>query len=287
MTKAGEDGEERTVLLVDNGSLRPESVLSLRRLAGLLSERSGLRVEPASLLHSSKIEPERLEGVAAVNFERRLRLGLEVGERAFTVLPFFFGPSAAITDYMAERIAHRRERHGAFTIERASFLGGEEDRPDVAGLVDILVERVEAVRRETGWERPRVALVDHGSPRLAVTRVRDRLAEALEKVLGAAVSAVAPCSMERRPGPEFAFNEPLLEDLLVSPGWSEAPVIVAMQFLSPGRHAGPGGDVAQICERAKERCPRLRTRMTDLVGDHPGMVPLLLERLAGPRHPLG
>lgn len=279
--------ERRTILLVDNGSLRPESVLNLRQLAAELSERSGLRVEPASLLHSSKIEPERLEGVAAVNFERRVRLGLEAGERSFTVLPFFFGPSAAITDYMVERVAYRREQHGAFAVDRTAFLGGEEDRPDVAGLVDVLVERVQEVMVETGWPRPRVALVDHGSPRLAVTRVRDRLAEALERALGEAVSAVAPCSMERRPGPEFAFNEPLLEDLLVSPGWNEAPVIVAMQFLSPGRHAGPGGDVAQICERAKELCPRLRTRMTGLVGDHPQMVSLLLERLAGPRYSVG
>lgn len=286
MATGGERSEAGTVLLVDNGSLRPESVLGLRRLAAVLSERAGVRVEPASLLHSSKIEPERLEGVAAVNFERRLRLGLEAGERHFTVLPFFFGPSAAITDYMAERIAFRRERHGPFTIARAAFLGGEEDRPELEGLVDILAQRIEAVLVRTGWERPRVALVDHGSPRPAVTRVRDRLAVALEAVLGDMVGTVAPCSMERRPGPEFAFNEPLLEDLLVSPGWSDSAVIVAMQFLSPGRHAGVDGDVAQICARAMERCPGLRTQMTDLVGDHPRMVSLLLERLAGERHPI-
>jgi sirohydrochlorin ferrochelatase len=285
MERSLPDSEE-TVLLVDNGSLRPESVLNLRRLARELGEQTGRRVEPASLLHSSKIDPALLEGVAAVNFERRLRFGLESGERHFTVLPFFFGPSAAITDYMAERIAHRVARHGLFSIARTAFLAGEPEAPELRRLVGILVERIWDAINETGWKRPRVALVDHGSPREAVTRVRDQLAKTLREALGDAVSVVAASSMERRPGPEFAFNDPLLEDLLVSPGWSESEVIVAMQFLSPGRHAGPDGDVAEICARASSGCPRLKTHMTALVGDHPEILPLLKERLAGPRYAL-
>ena len=31
----------------------------------------------------------------------------------------------------------------------------------------------------------------------------------------------------------------------------EGEVVVALQFLSPGRHAGPGGDVAEICTEAE------------------------------------
>lgn len=275
-----------TYLLVDNGSLRPESVLNLRRLARMLSERSGCTVEPASLLHSSKIDAERLEGIPAVNFERRLRLGLEAGERAFTVIPFFFGPTAAITDYMAERIAYRRAKHGDFSISRTSFLAGEVDQPDTGYLVEILADRVREAMRDRGWNQPRVALVDHGSPKREVTRIRDLLATRLETDLGDEVSGVCATSMERRPGPEFAFNEPLLETLLCQEGWCNREVIVAMQFLSPGRHAGPSGDVAKICEAAGHEHPQLQTAMTALMGTHPLILELLLARLNGPRYAL-
>lgn len=270
-------------LLVDNGSLRPESILNLRKLACEVSRASGLRVEPASLLHSSKVPAEKLEGVAAVNFERRLRLGLEAGERAFTVIPFFFGPTAAITDYMAERIAYRRGKHGAFSICRTAFLAGEADCFELDGLVSILASRIRAKQSELGWVRPHVALVDHGSPREIVTEVRECLAERLRGDLEGEVGSVRGAAMERRPGPEYAFNEPLLERLLRFEDWREREVIVAMQFLSPGRHAGPDGDVAQICREAEIDELALRTAMTDLVGTHSEIVQILLARLAGPR----
>lgn len=272
-----------TYLLVDNGSLRPESILNLRKLAWEVSRASGLRVEPASLLHSSKVPAEKLEGVAAVNFERRLRLGLEAGERAFTVIPFFFGPTAAITDYMAERIAYRRGKHGPFSICRTAFLGGEADCFELDGLVSILASRIRETQAEAGWVRPHVALVDHGSPRTIVTEVRERLAERLGLELAGEVGCVRGAAMERRPGPEYAFNEPLLERLLRFEDWREKEVIVAMQFLSPGRHAGPDGDVAQICREAQADERALKTLMTELVGTHSEIVQLLLARLSGPR----
>ena len=266
-------------LLVDNGSLRPDSVLNLRRVAGALGRETGLEILPASLLHSSKVSPDQLEGEPAVNFERRLRLFLEAGERAFTVIPFFFGPSGAITDYMPRRIAHRRETHGEFRVQRCPFLftGAEEEHAD---LVDILSDNVEQMLAYAHWQRPRVVLVDHGSPLPEVTHVRDILARELAGRLGGRVEAVAAASMERREGEAYAFNEPLLERLLDEPGWNAGNVIVSMLFLSPGRHAGPGGDIANICKAAERRHPGLRTCMTGLVGDHPAIVPLLKRRLA-------
>lgn len=150
-------------------------------------------------------------------------------------------------------------------------------------LVAILAGRVRGAMGEQGWERPRVALVDHGSPLAEVTAVRDALAVELGRALGDTVEAVAPCSMERREGPEYAFNEPLLEKLLDQPGWKSGKVIVSMLFLSPGRHAGPGGDIDSICKAAEARHPGLRTHMTGLVGDHPGIIPLLKRRLATER----
>lgn len=263
--------------LVDNGSLRAESVLNLRRVARELSGATGLPVLPSSLLHSSKVPAEELEGEAAVNLERRLRLFLESGERAFTVIPFFFGPTGAITDYLPGRIAHRREKHGDFRIERAPFLC------EGKGIARILVSRIEETILRHNLFRPRVVLVDHGSPLREVTRVRDRTAAEVAEILGETVACLSPASMERREGGEYAFNEPLLEKLLERPGWNTGPVVVAMMFLSPGRHAGPGGDIDTICRTAEARNPGLRTYMTGLVGDHPAIIDVLARRLSQPR----
>jgi len=54
--------------------------------------------------------------------------------------------------------------------------------------------------------------------------------------------------MERREGKQYDFNGPLLEQWLeqkVARG--EKSAIVALMFFLPGRHAGDGGDIEQIC----------------------------------------
>lgn len=273
-------------LLVDNGSLRPASILNLRRVARELGEATGLEIIPASLLHSSKVPADQLEGEEAVNLERRLRLFLEAGERDFTIIPFFFGETGAITDYLPERLAYRREKHGDFNIWRTPFMAlGEEGVRNGTELnvnfelLNILADRVRQVMHGEGIVKPRVALVDHGSPKPEVALLRNELACGLAGVLGREVGAIHQCSMERREGEAYAFNEPLLEKLLRQPGWNEGDVIVSMLFLSPGRHAGPGGDIDRICTAAEAEAPGLRTHMTGLVGDHPGIVPLLKRRL--------
>jgi sirohydrochlorin ferrochelatase len=272
-------------LLVDNGSLRPQSVLNLRRIAANLSEATGLTILPSSLLHSSKVPADQLEGEPAVNLERCLRLSLEAGERDFTIIPFFFGPSGAITDYLPQRLAFRRDKHGDFTVRRTPFLFLEEGE-DNSDLTGILADNVRQVIGYQGWQRPRVILVDHGSPLPEVTAVRDAMATQLAEELADEVEAVAPASMERRDGDEYAFNEPLLESLLEKSPWNSGPVVIAMLFLSPGRHAGPGGDIATICKEARQRHPALQTCMTGLVGDHPGIVPVLKRRLDSGTVPL-
>ena len=275
-------------LLVDNGSLRASSVLNLRRVARELGNLTGLEILPSSLLHSSKVPAEKLEGEEAVNLERRLRRFLEAGERDFTIIPFFFGKSGAIKDYLPERLAYRREKHGDFNVWRTPFIGEsiEADRPagytglrGEADLVAILADRVREVMHRESLDRPRVAVVDHGSPKREVADLRNELACAVAGVLGKEIEAIHQCSMERRDGEEYAFNEPLLEKLLRRDGWNSANVVVSMLFLSPGRHAGPGGDVDSICQDAKAEFSGLRTHMTGLVGDHPGIVQLLKRRL--------
>jgi len=270
-------------LLVDNGSLRPDSVLNLRRVARELSAAAGVEVTSASLLHPSKVPAAELQGEPAVNLERRIRLGLAEGQRCFCILPFFFGPTAALTGYLPQRLALLRAKYGDFHVERAPFLFDDAPGADNSLLLQILADRVRETIAAHRLDRPRVALVDHGSPLPAVTAVRDALATRLATTLHPEISALAPASMERRPGPEYAFNEPLLADLLARPPWNAGPVVVALLFLSPGRHAGPDGDIAAICAAAQARSPALRPFLTGLVGAHPASIPLLQQRLKGVR----
>ena len=259
-------------LLVDNGSLEPAATLALRELAAKLVQSLGQPMEPVSLLHSSGIDPERLQGRAAQILFPTLERQLERGINEFVLLPLFFGPSQALTAYIPENLARLRLRFPRLQVRIAPPLfAANDDR-----LARILADRVQVVLSSSGADR--VALVDHGSPVAAVTAVRDELARQLAGKLGSRVAAVAPGSMERRPGPDYDFNQPLLSDLLATPPWNSGSVVVAMQFLLPGRHAGPEGDVARICRQAETAHPGLRTQMTGLVGDHPLLFDILADR---------
>lgn len=265
-------------LLVDNGSLRASATLNLRRIAGALTELSGRTIFPASLLHSHKVDPEELGGEPARIVGPAMRDFLETGERDFLVVPLFFGPSRAMTSYFPKRVEMLRRQYPDLQVRIAPFLGGSNGSIDLR-LARILADRVEEALERGGDEETSVVLVDHGSPEPAVTAVRDFVAGQLSVLLNSRVQRVASASMERREGNEYRFNEPLLEDILRKPGFNRGRVILSMLFLSPGRHAGPGGDVAEICRAAEKASPGLRTVMTDLVGTHPGLLPLLKDRL--------
>lgn len=257
-------------LLVDNGSLAPAATLALRRLAQALAARVGTSVAPVSLLHSSGVPAAELDGVPAEIFEPAIDRRAREGAREFLIVPLFFGPSRALTDYVPERVAALRNRWPGLSVRLAPTLF----QPGDFRLAEILADQV----RATTPVSPRVVLVDHGSPVRVVTEVRDALVEQLRTRLGGGAVAVAGACMERRPGADYDFNGPLLADLLTSEGWSSVEVTVAMQFLLPGRHAGPAGDVAEICRAAESRCAGLRTRLTPLVGEHPRLVEILADR---------
>ncbi len=258
-------------LLVDNGSLEPAATLALRELAAKLSTRLGQQVEPVSLLHSSAIDPAQLGGTPAQILGPFLERELQAGQAGFILIPLFFGPSRALTEYIPEQLARLLEKFPHLKVSLAPPLfAASDDR-----LAQILADHVGA---HLGAEPARVALVDHGSPVPVVTAVRDALARQLAEKLGPRVLAVAPCSMERRPGPEYDFCQPLLADLLARPPWQAGRVIVALQFLSAGRHAGPDGDVAKICRAAEAAHPLLKTQPTALVGAHPLLVEILADR---------
>ena len=127
---------------------------------------------------------------------------------------------------------------------------------------------------------PQVALVDHGTPSARVNEVRCRLERELRSLLGDRAAVVTAASMERRPAPQYDFNEPLLESLLGTPPFDSGDVIIAMAFLSPGRHAGVGGDIDAILADARASHPALRTHTTPLLASQSLVTRVLGDRVA-------
>lgn len=271
---------KQSIALLDNGSLRPESVFSLRRIAADLSRRLDCEVNPVSLLHSSKIAAEELDGVEAQTWKRFLKRQAEAGVTSLLVLPLFFGPSSAVVDYLP-RIS--REILEDLNLSDLSIEVGPSlvdlDDPDDDAVARILADLVlrSLERRGRGDVPPPVILVDHGSPVERVAQCRDRVAEQLAGLLAGRVSRVIASSMERREGEEYAFNEPLLESALQQLEEADDAVL-SLMFVSPGRHAGPGGDIAQIVEQSAWARAGKRVLVTPLVGESPLLIDLLERR---------
>ena len=266
------------VLLVDNGSLEPAATLALRALAARLAETTGRLVRPVSLLHSSAINPALLGGGPAEILEPVLRQLAESGQYDIVLLPLFLGPSAALTDYIPERVRHLRQTWPDLRVRLAPCLV-DGSAPNDRRIAAMLAERVREVAKEKKFVCPAVAVVDHGTPQRAVNAVRELVAAQTRELLGDCARAVAACSMERRPGAEFNFNEPLLEKLLDQSAFFSGEVIVARLFLLPGRHAGPGGDVAQICRAAEARHLGLQIALTEPLSSQAALGSILQERL--------
>ncbi len=260
-----------TILLADNGSRRPESVLNLRRIARMLSAECAQTVLPVSLQHADRIPAEALDDQPADTFAPLLERLLEQGERDFIVLPLFFGPSRALSSFIPEQVAHLKAQYGAFELSVAPVLCPlPEGESRLAGIL-------EAQLPDT---TQRVILVDHGSPIPSVTAVRRYLADSLRHRLGPQVT-LYEAVMERRGGVQYDFNGELLEEVLRREGErdSHSPIALSLLFLSPGRHAGPGGDIETICERIRQQFPHWPIRTSGLVGDHPDLIPILKDRL--------
>jgi sirohydrochlorin ferrochelatase len=253
------------ILLVDNGSYEPAATLALRGLAREVGKLIGQEVRPVSTMHSTKIDAALLGGEPAVIFEQAVRQAKADGLDELIVLPLFIGPSRAITEYLPKVFADAEP--GSMKLSIRPPLFGD----DGAGLTGMLADNL----RQTGWTKGRgtVLLCDHGSPIPEVTACRDALAASLREALGLKPEELVACSMERREGAEYDFNEPLLERALQN---AKGDAVILMLFLLPGRHAGPEGDVATI---AKEHAPdEVRWKLSPLLGTHPALPALLRRR---------
>ncbi len=270
---------EPDVYLIDNGSLRPAATFALRELAASLSRLSGRLVEPVSLLHSHKIPGEDLNGEPATILKRRMREAIADGQRGFILLPLFLGPSRAISEYIPEVIASVRPPDGDLGVVVADPVCGASVREPDKRLSIILRDQVDAAGIPSAGLPPAVALVDHGTPAPEVNLLRNAVAADLEVLLEGRYAGVTAASMERRDGPEYAFNEPLLERLHSRmPGMAE-DLVVAMFFLLPGRHAGEGGDVVEICRGLEASGSFKRVVLSGLAGEHPLLLDILKDRL--------
>ena len=251
------------IFLVDNGSYEPAATLALRGLAQEVGQLIGKEVRPVSTMHSAKIDPALLGGIPAVIFEQAVQQAKREGIEEIVVIPLFIGPSRAITEYLPKVFADAQPGAMKLTIRQPLF--GDDGLELTGMLADNL--------RETGWTKGSgtVLLCDHGSPIPEVTACRNALAASLREELGLRPEELIACSMERREGAEYDFNEPLLEHALQE---AKGDAVILMLFLLPGRHAGPDGDVATI---AKEHAPAgLRWKLSPLLGTHYSL-PSLIE----------
>ena len=258
------------VALIDNGSVESAAHESLRAAASSVGACTDTRVEAVSWKHSDRIDPSALRDGPAATLAPWIREQVAVGEREFLFVPFFISPQGAIGSSLRRDLDRLSAETGGFAY---SFSDGLASR-DVLPL--ILADRVRETMAARGLRRPALVVVDHGGPSRASAQIRDQVAAAVGTELSALVGGVRAASMETPEGPEFAFNRPLLEELLGGEGFSSGDVVIAPLFLSPGRHAGKGGDLETIASRAQERSPSLRCHFTGLVGSHHLPMPLAL-----------
>lgn len=264
------------ILLVDNGSTKPSSTLRLRLLSEQLTQLCQLTVLPVSLAHADKIDPADIEGSPAHIFSEFMTSRLQQGQRDFIVLPLFFGPSKAISSAIPEQVQQLKEKFGDFNLHIADTiypLPAAEIK-----LIELLASLTLDCIHTTEFKNPRCVLVDHGSPSPPVTAVREHITQALQATLPDI--SIDQAVMERRSGKEYDFNGQLLEDWLKVQAEANANEIIVIQlFFLPGRHAGPGGDIEQICVKALTENPNTRIVATALVSEHPLILEILRDRL--------
>ncbi len=284
------------ILLVDNGSIKTNATLQLKKIAKQLSERVHQKINPVSLQHAD---------VVLASF---LREQLEQGHRDFIILPLFFGNRRVLTKFIPDVQAELEEAFGSFKLKIADTLFPLPQSD--TRLADIIFDNIQIVAQRSSFSKhssaepiehtppllhddvkvggcaslKNIVLVDHGSPSPQITAVRNAVADHLQAKLGNV--KLEQAVMERREGKQYDFNGELLEDWLMAKaeqGMSgeESSAIVALLFSLPGRHAGEGGDIATICESVMQRYPNFKIGISPLVGEHPLLLEILADRLNG------
>ncbi len=269
--------EEPCIILLDNGSIKAASTINLRALSKRLATLSGSLIYPVSLSHSDKIPKTEIGDISADILEPFLQDRRIAGNNNFLILPLFFGQSAAVYEYVPQRLKEISKDWPQLKVRIAPSLVNLDDESDDS-MAKILSRSAREKISAENLQRPSVAVVDHGTPRLVVNKVRNLVAKQLKGLLCGESDEVKAASMERRSGVEYEFNEPLLENLLGTPGF-DRDVVVTLLFSSPGRHAGEGGDIQKICTQSELSHKGLRVFPCKLPSTDEGFVELLATRL--------
>lgn len=259
--------------LVDNGSLRPESILCLREVAESLKFKTGVSILPAGIMHSHKIDPCKLNGIPALSMQSFFKSFDEKKVESLAFIPMFLGPSLAITDWLHNQLREWKRTSPARKYVIAGTLFREGDDRIALALKDYVVRELTVA----STRKPYIILVDHGTPLKEVNKAREHVGRQLAKLVANDSSGFSTACMERRVGSEYDFNDPLLEKVLqkvYAAGGRE--VILAPFFLAPGRHAGPNGDLASICLPFEKN--GMRILRTPTLGNHPLILDILTER---------
>lgn len=239
------------IALIDNGSLEPAVHLGLRRVAEAISASTSLTVRAVSWKHTDRISPELLDDRPAWTLAPFIRAMAALGQTEFVFIPYFISPQGAIGSALRRDLEQLQTEVGAFHF---TFTEGLAERGVIPQLV---AERIRETIANTGSQtKPPVVLVDHGGPSATSARVRDAIASAVREILAGEIGPLAAASME-------GSHPPFLRNQLEAPGFAGREVIVALLFLSPGRHAGSSGDVARLCAASPARC-----RLTEVLGHH-------------------
>lgn len=249
------------VALIDNGSLEPAAHLHLRAVAAALSARTGVKVHPVSWKHSDRVSPEALNDAPAWTLAPFVRTMQALGQREFVFVPFFISPQGAIGSALHRDL---EKLHTSLPELEFSFTEGLAARGIVPAILSARVRDTIAAHQLTA---PAVVVVDHGGPSATSAALRDQFAAEVRRELGTAIRSLTAASMEGEHGP-------LLADVLRRPELVGRDVVVAQIFLVPGRHAGPHGDVANICRTALEQGGP-RSYLTPAIGRDPAVVSAL------------
>lgn len=259
--------------LIDNGSLEPAATRNLRAVAAALSVAASAcsKVHPVSWKHSDRVPVAELDGEPAVTLAKFVREHVARGETQFLFVPFFISAQGAIGSALRGDLEKLRASLGG--VFDFAFSDGLAARGAIA---EIVAARVRETIAAKGLRTPAVIVVDHGGPSPESAALRNCLADEVRGLLGQEIGPLTAASME---GEAHAHNRPLLAETLATPGFDAGDVVIAPLFLSPGRHAGPNGDLAQIAQAAEAGPSALHCHFTALVGTHPRAAEVLTEAL--------
>lgn len=254
---------EDICLLVDNGSVRDHAALFTRKLAEKIQQASSEKVLAVSLDHSFRIPVEKLNGIPVPILNALLsELAEQSSLKTLTILPLLMVGGGAIYQKLQAQVDVFRSRRPDVTVKMAKALI-DPNETSAFSIPALMVKNIEATLAQTAEVRPDVIVVDHGSPVQVASEMRNWVAQEVEKRLDPGTfGCVMAASMERRPGENYDFNEPLLQTALQQCADRGVDmVVISKLFLQPGKHSGKKGDIDGIVQNFQKTNQQLDIRV--------------------------